>query len=158
MDAAVVFEIQRASALAGFKHIFPPERYPFPDEAEHRSWRGLLQAPDVDVVVAEREGRSCGVVAVAGDELLRLFIVPNEWGGGIAGALHDVAVDLLRSRGATTGHLWVLEDNPRARRFYERRGWKFDGRRKEGSFPPFPPAVGYSRVINELCDRPHAPA
>ena len=27
--------------------------------------------------------------------------------------------------------LWVLADNPRARRFYEREGWRFDGRRTD---------------------------
>ena len=26
--------------------------------------------------------------------------------------------------------LWVLEENPRARRFYERAGWRTDGERK----------------------------
>jgi ribosomal protein S18 acetylase RimI-like enzyme len=26
--------------------------------------------------------------------------------------------------------LWVLEDNPRARQFYERAGWSVDGGRK----------------------------
>ena len=30
--------------------------------------------------------------------------------------------------------LWVLEDNPRARRFYEREGWDLDGARKEDEF------------------------
>jgi RimJ/RimL family protein N-acetyltransferase len=27
--------------------------------------------------------------------------------------------------------LWVLRDNERARRFYERAGWSFDGTEKE---------------------------
>jgi RimJ/RimL family protein N-acetyltransferase len=30
--------------------------------------------------------------------------------------------------------LWVLEDNPRARRFYEAAGWSTDGRTKEDEF------------------------
>jgi RimJ/RimL family protein N-acetyltransferase len=29
--------------------------------------------------------------------------------------------------------LWVLEDNPRARRFYERTGWSLDGGVKDDS-------------------------
>jgi ribosomal protein S18 acetylase RimI-like enzyme len=37
------------------------------------------------------------------------------------------ALDAMRSRGAAEAILWVLDDNPRARRFYEREGWHADG-------------------------------
>lgn len=40
----------------------------------------------------------------------------------------------LRANGFTTASLWVLEDNPRARRFYEREGWRPDGGRREEEF------------------------
>jgi RimJ/RimL family protein N-acetyltransferase len=40
----------------------------------------------------------------------------------------------LRRRGFTTATLWVLEDNPRARRFYEREGWVLDGEQREEEF------------------------
>jgi RimJ/RimL family protein N-acetyltransferase len=45
----------------------------------------------------------------------------------------DWAKDVLREswRDAT---LWVLEDNPRARRFYEREGWSPDGEAKSDAF------------------------
>jgi hypothetical protein len=36
----------------------------------------------------------------------------------------------LRGRGYLEAILWVLDDNPRARRFYEREGWALDGERK----------------------------
>ena len=40
------------------------------------------------------------------------------------------AREALRER-YETSILWVAEDNPRARRFYEREGWTLDGGRKE---------------------------
>jgi ribosomal protein S18 acetylase RimI-like enzyme len=33
----------------------------------------------------------------------------------------------LQAEGFATAVLWVLEDNPRARRFYERHGWAASG-------------------------------
>ena len=41
-------------------------------------------------------------------------------------------VESLGGDGFRTATLWVLEDNPRARRFYEREGWQLDGGRREG--------------------------
>jgi len=43
-------------------------------------------------------------------------------------------VAALRESGYREVILWVLEDNPRARRFYEREGWALDGGRKEDEF------------------------
>jgi ribosomal protein S18 acetylase RimI-like enzyme len=37
----------------------------------------------------------------------------------------------LRSHGFEEAVLWVLEDNPRTRRFYEQAGWRLDGGSKE---------------------------
>jgi hypothetical protein len=38
----------------------------------------------------------------------------------------------------------VLEQNARARRFYERRGWVLDGTERVVPFPPHPLDVGYT--------------
>jgi hypothetical protein len=37
----------------------------------------------------------------------------------------------------------VLEDNARARRFYERHGWQENGETRVVPFPPNPLDVGY---------------
>lgn len=39
----------------------------------------------------------------------------------------ETAVDSLRALGMRGAILWVLESNARARRFYERAGWRPDG-------------------------------
>ena len=44
------------------------------------------------------------------------------------------AIAALRARSFVTASLWVLEDNPRARRFYEREGWRLDGGRRKEEF------------------------
>jgi ribosomal protein S18 acetylase RimI-like enzyme len=44
------------------------------------------------------------------------------------------ALVALRVEGFATASLWVLEDNPRAQRFYEREGWARDGGLREEEF------------------------
>jgi hypothetical protein len=61
--------MQRAAALAGFAHIFPPDKYPFPDEAEHLRWMEIFQSPNVVILVAEREGQPGGGAVIGREEL-----------------------------------------------------------------------------------------
>lgn len=50
----------------------------------------------------------------------------------------------LRNDGFTEAILWVFEDNPRTRRFYELAGWVADGGTKdEPLFGTAAPAVRY---------------
>jgi GNAT superfamily N-acetyltransferase len=94
--------------------------------------------PGAAVWVAEREGRIVGVATVLVEddagELRSLYVVPEEWGSGVAGALHDRAVTGMRELGATEATLWVAEQNVRARRLYEREGWSADGETKPSMF------------------------
>jgi len=62
----------------------------------------------------------------------------------VADALHDRALEIVRGLGSESCHLWVLEDNTRARRFYEQRRWRENGRTRVVPFPPNPLDVGYT--------------
>jgi GNAT superfamily N-acetyltransferase len=85
-------------------------------------------------LVAEVEGRVVGFVSVGrtydqqGDgELYAIYVHPDHWSTGVGRALIQAGEDRLRELGHRDAHLWVLEDNPRARRFYEAAGWSTDG-------------------------------
>jgi GNAT superfamily N-acetyltransferase len=56
---------------------------------------------------------------------------PNRWSTGVGRALIEAGEKHLRELGHTTAILWVLEDNPRARPFYELAGWAADGTARE---------------------------
>ena len=135
--------LQRAASLAGFAHVFPPELHPFPDDAVRTRWRDFAGA----ILLAERDGRPVGLAAFEACWLHGLYVVPEEWGSGIAGELHDAAtaamVDCAELR------LWTLEENHRARRFYERRGWRLNGETRVVPYPPGPLDVGYSFIRQE---------
>jgi GNAT superfamily N-acetyltransferase len=52
---------------------------------------------------------------------------PEQWGIGIGRELIEAGEEELRRLGHRAAILWVLDDNPRARRFYEIAGWSVDG-------------------------------
>jgi ribosomal protein S18 acetylase RimI-like enzyme len=62
-------------------------------------------------------------------ELLAIYVDPARWGTGAGAALMTAALADLSVRGWEEIRLWVLADNARARRFYERFGLVPDGER-----------------------------
>jgi ribosomal protein S18 acetylase RimI-like enzyme len=62
-------------------------------------------------------------------ELYAIYVDPDDWSRGAGRALIARAEErLAEDYGVAT--LWVLEGNPRARRFYEAAGWQVDGARQ----------------------------
>lgn len=141
-DAAAIAEVHVRSWQAAYAHVFGAERLAGLDvEARTGSWRRRLEGPQPHgaVLVAEDEGRVVafgwiGESREAADEgeLYAIYALPRAWGSGVGPALMEAALEALREAGFREAILWVLEDNPRARRFYEREGWHVDGARREG--------------------------
>lgn len=70
-------------------------------------------------------------------ELWALYVHPNTWGTGAADLLMEAAFNGFAHAGYRTAGLWVLDENPRARRFYERHGWVHTGQtRTDRRFEP----------------------
>jgi GNAT superfamily N-acetyltransferase len=65
-------------------------------------------------------------------EVYSFYLHPDSWGSGLATPLMEQCHDFLHAGGFSHAVLWVLRDNPRARRFYEKMGWSATG--KEASF------------------------
>jgi GNAT superfamily N-acetyltransferase len=137
-DADALAEIQEEASLASVSHVYPPERFPFPSAAVRDRWHRFTEAGGWAMLTAD------GFVAVEEPWLEALYLRPDAWGTGLAVVLHDLAVAELRARGVSEARLWVLERNARARRFYERLGWRADGTSRVVEFPPNPIDVGYT--------------
>jgi GNAT superfamily N-acetyltransferase len=137
-DAAVLAAIQEDASKAGVPHVYPPTRYPFPRAAVQERWRAYTTAGGWAVLADD------GFVAVDGEWLEAMYVLPAAWGRGLADELHAAAVDQLRAHGAMRARLWVLELNARARRFYERHGWRPDGTSRVVEFAPHPIDLGYA--------------
>jgi GNAT superfamily N-acetyltransferase len=96
--------------------------------------------PRGGVSVADVDGAVVGFVSVGDSreseregELYAIYVLPDAWGTGAGPALMRTAVAALREH-YPTAILWVLAENPRARRFYEREGWVLDGGSKTEAF------------------------
>jgi ribosomal protein S18 acetylase RimI-like enzyme len=138
-DAEAIARVHVRTWQAAYAHVFPPERLAelsVADRAE--GWRAHLKAREMAVFVAEREpdgvvgfGNGGASRDVDGEgELYGLYVLPEAWDTGAGRALLEAVEDALRAQSYEEATLWVLEDNPRARRFYERQGWTLDGARE----------------------------
>ena len=144
-DADGITDVQVASWRAGYAHVFPDSvLYADDFDATRRAfWNAWRFAPGhrlavavepgdegLDRVVAfsnygpERE-RARGVTGRG--ELYAFYAHPDVWGSGVAPALMTHTEERLQAEGFESAVLWVLDDNPRARRFYERFGWEATG-------------------------------
>lgn len=115
----------------------------FPRRERLRDWRARLRrdTTDEDILVAEVDGEIVGVAVWRLEEggtgeLEDLHVLPPHWGNGTSQLLLAAAVAGLREAGAPAPVLWVGEANGRARRFYEREGWSYDGTREPSPLGP----------------------
>ncbi|WP_330460693.1 GNAT family N-acetyltransferase [Streptomyces sp. NBC_00820] len=125
-------------------------------DAERRRARfGQGDAPVVNLV-AERAGETVGWAAIgpyrdddgptADAELYAIYVDPAHLGGGVGRAL--LAESVARCSEYPRMLLWVLKENVRARRFYERAGFRADG--AEEPFDVDGAAVPEVRYAREL--------
>ena len=130
-----------ASWRAGYAHVFPRSvLYADDFESSRRQiWREWRFHPGQRVSVSVAPGdRIVGFAAYGPErerargftgrgELYAFYFHPDSWGDGSASVLIDHVDDRLRSEGFAEAVLWVLDDNPRARAFYENHGWTATG-------------------------------
>jgi GNAT superfamily N-acetyltransferase len=86
-------------------------------------------------------------------EIDMLYVDPSVTGHGIGGRLLEHAREVLAAHGFHWMVIWVLQENERAQRFYERAGLKLDGaqrtdvyRRRRVS------VVRYAAALNPVVD------
>jgi GNAT superfamily N-acetyltransferase len=143
-EGPLLAAVQERASVAALAHIFPSERCPYPRPAVHARWAAAVAEPQTWTLIALDDGEPVGAACVSSEWLEGLYVVPERWGTGLAGELHDRAIEIVCGLEFALCQLWVLEDNARARRFYERRGWRENGETRVVELPPYPLDVGYS--------------
>jgi GNAT superfamily N-acetyltransferase len=135
-DAAAIAEVHARTWQAAYEHVFGFERLAA-REPDVALWMRIFANERVEVNVAEEGGRIVAFVSVgpsrdddAEGELYAIYALPEAWGTDAGAALMQAGLDAMRRAGYRDAVLYVLDDNPRARRFYEREGWALDGRTK----------------------------
>lgn len=136
-DTAALAALGRATFIETFGHLYDPEDLAafLPTHSEE-AWREQLESPEFAVRVAEDEGALVGYAklgpkalpyetAAPALELRQIYVLKPWHGTGIAQALMEWVLAEARRRGARELYLSVYVDNHRARRFYERYGFRF---------------------------------
>jgi len=135
-DARGIAQAHVRTWQAAYRHAFPAEVLDGQSvEERERLWLDHLERGRV-AWVALAEETIVGFVSVGPSrteeetgEVYAIYVVPEAWGTGVGHELMAAAKDWFAQEGYATAMLWVLADNPRARRFYEREGWRPEGTR-----------------------------
>jgi GNAT superfamily N-acetyltransferase len=129
-DGRAIAEVKVETWRAAYAGVMPQETLDGLDVEEHAPlWSRYAAAAEVGMFVAEEDGRIVGFVSVGPcsdlegtGELYAIYVRPGSWGTGAGLALMETGVTWLSERWREAV-LWVAEENPRARRFYELCGW-----------------------------------
>jgi GNAT superfamily N-acetyltransferase len=141
-DAHTIARIQVETWRAAYVGVMPQEVLDGLDVDEGAgTWEQWLGVETTAQFVAERAGAGVGFASVGpcrhepeSGEVFSIYVRPEAWGTGSGWALMDAAVEWLAERWREA-ILWVAEENPRARRFYERYGWVAETTRVEEVVP-----------------------
>ncbi len=108
------------------------------DQLSLERWTPLLQNSSYEGYLLREGGGFVATCSVAPardpgmpgwGEIISLYVLPEQFGRGYGTALFDFAQRRLQEMCYRRFYLWVLEQNFRARRFYQRNGFSFCGDR-----------------------------
>lgn len=136
-DADALGRVHVRAWQAAYRGIFSDAYLDGLDQTERANkWRDSFPRPaDRRVlVVCDESGALVGFAMMGPDrdglgigELYAINLDPDAWGKQGGRALLEAAMRALAELGHHEAVLWVVRDNQRARRFYERAGWTADG-------------------------------
>jgi GNAT superfamily N-acetyltransferase len=144
-DALDVARVHVRSWQSAYRGLIPQE---YLDSLEPETWArgytfGRMGIGLPSTLVAVNGSAICGL-ATTGlcrdadlsnfGELTAIYVDPAYMGTGVGRVLIAAARGRLRGVGVRQAALWVLDGNARARRFYERDGWRFDGTRRTRTY------------------------
>ena len=144
-DAYDVARVQVRSWQAAYRGLIAQE---YLDSLTPEIWatrytfgRMGLQLPSTQVAVDDAAICGLATTGLCRDkdlsnfgELMAIYVDPAYLRAGVGRLLMTAARERLRRVGVMEALLWVLDGNVRARRFYERDGWRFDGTRRTRTY------------------------
>ena len=122
-DLSRIAEIQIFNYRLYFYPIFKADKYYF-EELQVPSLMQKYEA-DVDSVYVYDDGVVKGFIKIEGTYIARLFVEPVLQNASIGSQLLEYAIKEHHA-----DHLWALEKNEKAIRFYERHGFIRTGEKK----------------------------
>ena len=173
-DAPAIARVHVRSWQAAYRDIFPDHYLDTLDVDDRaRRWESTLQEPlsptSTTLLATAADGVVAGFAHLAPTrdtdtdtdtdtgptaEIAAIYVSPEAWSTGVGRELMKAALAVLSASPYTQATLWVLAENRRARRFYERAGWSADGTTRSAVIADTP--VTEVRYRRGLVDHPSA--
>lgn len=133
-DRMALSRVYEASWKYAYKGIIPQD---YLDSIPEGKWAQAVDRPEVHTLVMLEGDRIIGTTSVCAarcadrngfGEVVSIYFLPEYMGKGYGKLLLAEAVKELQKMGFSNICLWVLEENHRARHFYEKCGFCFSDR------------------------------
>ena len=124
-----ISNIYEESWKCAYKGIIPQD---YLDSIPEGRWSSSVDNPDWKTLLCIEDGKIIGTCSFCisrfeqfhnWGEIISIYLLPNYIGKGYGKALMKSALSALKMQGYEKILLWVLEENIRARHFYEQSGF-----------------------------------
>ena len=92
---------------------------------------GIFREGKVHFLMGDNSGMLAWQNGENGAEIIAIHSLPESWGSGLGQAMLTGAMEQI---GDQPVFLWAFEENKRARRFYEKNGFRWDGSERVSEF------------------------
>ena len=132
-DFNAIGEIYAQSWKLAYRGIVPQG---YLDGLAGSQWAGVLGDSKYDAYVILEDGKYIGTSSICAardekmvgwGEIISIYLLPEYFGKGYAQPLLQRAMNALKEKGYANIYLWVLKENIRAQRFYEKHGFHQNG-------------------------------
>ncbi|MCR5817262.1 MAG: GNAT family N-acetyltransferase [Ruminococcus sp.] len=128
-DPYEISNIYESSWKYAYKGIIPQE---YLDSIPKGRWAASINKKGMQSLVIDDNGKLIGTAGICRSrwerfhdcgEIVSIYLLPEYIGKGIGSKLLKRCIDELKLQGFNKILLWVLEENTRARGFYEKNGF-----------------------------------
>ena len=132
-DAQGIAKVHVASWQAAYKGILPEALLASLSVSDRAAmWTQIIGEHSAQILLTKREEQIVGFVSFGASrdtdaapnsfEIQAIYVNPSDWSTGIGNELMQTAIAHIKANEAKLLTLWVLADNVRAIRFYEKLG------------------------------------
>lgn len=91
----------------------------------------IFQEGKIHFLMGGDQGFLCWQETEDSAEIVAIHSLPESWGTGLG---HAMLTEALKHIGDRSVYLWAFKENTRARRFYEKHGFRWDGSERVSEF------------------------
>ena len=132
-DMALAAEIMVTSFRTAFGDLVSRETMDACTNPDNclRMLESIYQEGKMRFLMGGEQGFLCWQETGDGAQIVAIHSLPESWGTGLG---HAMLTQALAQIGNRPVHLWAFKENTRARRFYEKHGFRWDGTERVSEF------------------------